>query len=193
MGIRTRSRRSIGAVPADPGYHVGPATQQPNSCFHVRIERRLVVLRSIWSGDHRAPVAQRIERRPPEPDRLSVVAALVGPRAKRAEFYALREALRGFARPPVFRLLAWRHTFKPMLCIAKAGLEPAPSRIYCYRGLPPAIATVGTACGHPTLFASTTAFARVLRGNRRSVLEPDPDIRRVHGRRHNPPGCHHAG
>ena len=95
----------------------------------------------------RAPVAQRIERRPPEPDRLGVVAALVGPRAKRAEFCALREALRGFARPPVFRLLAWRHTFKPMLCIAKAGLEPAPSRIYCYRGLPPAIATVGTAVG----------------------------------------------
>jgi hypothetical protein len=93
MAIRTRSRRSIGAVPADPGYHVGPATQQPNSCFHVRIERRLVVLRSIWSGDHRAPVAQRIERRPPEPTRLSVVAARAGPRAKCAGFYALREAL----------------------------------------------------------------------------------------------------
>ena len=84
-----RVLRSIGAVPADPGYHVGPATQQPNSCFHVRIERRLMVLRSIWSGDHRAPVAQRIERRPPEPDRLSVVATLVGPRAKCAGFYAL--------------------------------------------------------------------------------------------------------
>ena len=41
----------------------------------------------------RAPVAQRIERRPPEPDRLSVVATLVGPRAKCAGFYALREAL----------------------------------------------------------------------------------------------------
>ena len=102
MGIRTRSRRSIGAVPADPGYHVGPATQQPNSCFHVRIERRLVVLRSIWSGDHRAPVAQRIERRPPEPDRLSVVAALVGPRAKPVEFYALSPPTNGGLRagPP---------------------------------------------------------------------------------------------
>jgi len=38
----------------------------------------------------RAPVAQRIQRRPPEPDRLSVVAARVEPRAKRAESYALR-------------------------------------------------------------------------------------------------------
>jgi uncharacterized membrane protein YebE (DUF533 family) len=37
----------------------------------------------------RAPVAQWIERRPPEPSRLSVVAPRVGPRAKRVEFYAL--------------------------------------------------------------------------------------------------------
>jgi hypothetical protein len=37
----------------------------------------------------RAPVAQWIERRPPEPDRLSVVATRVGLRAKRVEFYAL--------------------------------------------------------------------------------------------------------
>ena len=37
----------------------------------------------------RAPVAQWIERRPPEPDRLSVVATRVGSRAKRVEFYAL--------------------------------------------------------------------------------------------------------
>ena len=32
---------------------------------------------------------QWMERRPPEPSRLSVVATRVGPRAKRAEFYAL--------------------------------------------------------------------------------------------------------
>jgi hypothetical protein len=38
----------------------------------------------------RAPVAQWIERRPPEPDCLSVVATRVGPRAKRGGFYALR-------------------------------------------------------------------------------------------------------
>jgi hypothetical protein len=44
----------------------------------------------------RAPVAQWIERRPPEPDRLSVVATRVGPRAKRVEFYALRS---GFLHP----------------------------------------------------------------------------------------------
>src|SRR6266545_2623114 len=37
----------------------------------------------------RAPVVQWIERRPPEPDRLSVVATRVGPRARRVEFYAL--------------------------------------------------------------------------------------------------------
>ena len=44
------------------------------------------------NGYHRgrAPVAQWIERRPPEPSRLSVVATRVGPRAKRVEFYALR-------------------------------------------------------------------------------------------------------
>ena len=54
----------------------------------------------------RAPVAQWIERRPPEPDRLSVVATRVGPRPKRVEFYALRFAVvprsgrvAGVARP----------------------------------------------------------------------------------------------
>ena len=36
-----------------------------------------------------APVAQWIERRPPEPSRLSVVATRVRPRAKQVEFYAL--------------------------------------------------------------------------------------------------------
>jgi hypothetical protein len=40
--------------------------------------------------DTRAPVAQWIERRPPEPYRLSVVATRVGPRAKRLEFCALQ-------------------------------------------------------------------------------------------------------
>jgi len=108
----------------------------PDSCLlnvRCRASNRKPTLEWSTAGiiEPRAPVAQWIVRRPPEPDRLSVVAALVGPRAKRAEFYALREALRGFARPPVFRLLAWRHTFKPMLRIAKAdgrsprGVQPA--------------------------------------------------------------------
>lgn len=44
----------------------------------------------------RAPVAQRLERRPPEPGRLSVVAARVGSRAKPVEFCALCEAPMGF-------------------------------------------------------------------------------------------------
>jgi hypothetical protein len=41
-----------------------------------------------------APVAQWIERRPPKPDRLSVVATRVEPRAKRLEFLRSRTPAR---------------------------------------------------------------------------------------------------
>jgi hypothetical protein len=41
-----------------------------------------------------------VERRPPEPDRLSVVASRVGPRAKRVEFYALEVRVNRGASTP---------------------------------------------------------------------------------------------
>src|SRR3989304_5332374 len=48
----------------------------------------------------RARVAQWIERRPPEPSRLSVVATRVRARAKWVEFYALRFGTFGGPPPP---------------------------------------------------------------------------------------------
>ena len=55
---------------------------------------KLYASASPLSSEH-APVAQWIERRPPEPSRLSVVATRVGPRAKRVEFYALERSPEG--------------------------------------------------------------------------------------------------
>ena len=81
-GRRTRRvLRSPSVVAADSSVAesgIGASVWQTKLCPSVnRYDRRL------------APVAQWIERRPPEPDRLSVVASRVGPRAKRAEFCAL--------------------------------------------------------------------------------------------------------
>jgi DNA-binding NarL/FixJ family response regulator len=60
----------------------GGSVVDPEVVRAVLDTRRLVDPLADLSARERA-VAQRIERRPPEPDRLSVVAARVGPRAKR--------------------------------------------------------------------------------------------------------------
>jgi len=93
----------------------GSGPRRSGRASFVRVLRSTSVVAEIWTGFHvvdprldrpsnqkptlyprtngmigaRAPVAQWIERRPPEPSRLSVVATRVGLRAKRVEFYAL--------------------------------------------------------------------------------------------------------
>jgi hypothetical protein len=70
-----------------------PSTRDNNPwwpCLVSGIGRRPKVYpRSPGIIGGRAPVAQWIERRRPEPDRLSVVATRVRPRARWVEFYAL--------------------------------------------------------------------------------------------------------
>ena len=46
---------------------IRPGPAPTGQVVHVRIERRPLVLRSIEGQNHRAPVAQWIERRPPKP------------------------------------------------------------------------------------------------------------------------------
>ena len=65
----TRSTSNADSIPDLPSFHEAEGVPRLGGIIQVR-----------------APVAQWIERRPPEPDRLSVVATRVGSRAKRVEF-----------------------------------------------------------------------------------------------------------
>jgi hypothetical protein len=101
----TRARRPLeqvgGPQRAAPGDGRAPQRASISSKLSpIRHRNRWLCARSTGLIGVRAPVAQWIERRHPEPDRLSVVAARVGPRAKRVEFYALR-AGDGFVLPLV--------------------------------------------------------------------------------------------
>ena len=78
--VFTLYKRSGPANPCSPQPPDRPSNQKPKVC------PRTAAIIAV-----RAPVAQWIERRPPEPSRLSVAATRVGPRAKQVESYALTE------------------------------------------------------------------------------------------------------